>query len=91
MTTRMYMKQRPPVRKMGRAQRLDYRTNPVNGIPWANWADYSVQAPEAPEGSPTSAWLKADIVTWMIAEGLIADETEGNALTKAELLELIPA
>ena len=39
-TTRVLQKQKRPVKKQGRKQRLDFRENPINGIPWANQIDF---------------------------------------------------
>jgi hypothetical protein len=38
---------------------------------------------------PSSAWLKADIVTWLGDNGATVDEEALNELTKTELLELV--
>lgn len=46
--------------------------------------------PEAePAKIPSSAWLKADIVSWLGDNGATIDEEALEALTKPELLELV--
>ena len=39
-TTRVLQKQKRPVKKQGRTQRLDWRENPVNGVPLSNYVDF---------------------------------------------------
>jgi hypothetical protein len=43
-TTRVLSRQKPPVKKQGRKQRQDFRENPANGVPWANWYDFVLAA-----------------------------------------------
>jgi hypothetical protein len=88
-------KQRPPLKKMGRRQRLSYRTDPGRGVPWANWLDNPVPPPVEPlpdpEPDPTSSWTKVEIIAWLVAKGVIVNEGAASHFTKAELLDIVEA
>lgn len=40
---------------------------------------------------PTSSWLKADILNWLVTKGVIVDASAAEHFTKAELLEIVAA
>jgi hypothetical protein len=66
-------------------------TGPITSKRWL-YASGETDPPEvpegfsAPEGSPTSSWLKADIQTWLTENEIEWD----SGMTKDELLALVP-
>lgn len=45
--------------------------------------------PPPPVTVPTSSWVKADIVAWLLLNGVAVGEPALSALTKSELLDLV--
>lgn len=45
--------------------------------------------PPPPPPVPSTGWIKADIVTWLLDNGVALDEDALTALTKSELLDLV--
>lgn len=56
-----------------------------------DYVDYvaPVEGGEGEGATPTSEWLKADIVQWLADHGVTMSESALMALTKAELLDLV--
>ena len=54
----------------------------------SNSVTFTITAAELEE-EPTEAWLKADIVAWLLDKGVEFSESALNNMTKAELIELV--
>ena len=48
-----------------------------------------IPAPAPPPDLPSAEWVKADIVSWLLAHGVHTTEVALRSLTKAELLSMV--
>jgi hypothetical protein len=58
------------------------------GVEESNTINWKVTASQA---DPTSSWTKAEIVEWLVAQGVSIGDDAVDNFTKAELLDIVAA